>query len=270
MLVESDIQIALAQFSVVRAAPDANLEYITRMAVQSKNSGASLLILPEMATTGFDWIANREHLPIAALDVKKIAEIASSYLIDIAGSFLEYTEEGRAANTFYYFDSKGECIFQYRKMHLFTLFQEERYVQAGDSVSIGDTCIGKTGAGICYDLRFPELFRAGVDLGAEVFILPAAFPHPRLVHWQTLVRARAIENQCYMIAVNQVGSELHADASKSVTYFGHSMVVDPWGEIVFEAGDAEGLYFVTIDLSRVAATRGTIAALRDRRIGVFS
>jgi len=119
---------------------------------------------------------------------------------------------------------------------------------------------------ICYDLRFPELFRACSERGAEVQLLPAAFPHPRLEHWRVLVRARAIENQCYLISVNQCGTE---GSNAEVCYFGHSMVVDPWGEILFEADEAEGLHCVELDLDRVAAVRKKMGALADRRKDLF-
>jgi omega-amidase len=150
-------------------------------------------------------------------------------------------------------------------VHLFTLFGEEKHVQAGEGLITADTELGRIGCSVCYDLRFPELFRKCALDGAEVQVLPAAFPHPRLVHWRTLVQARAIENQSYFIATNQCGIESHGTTVGEVHYFGHSMVVDPWGEILLEAGEEEGVYLTDIDISLVAKVREHLTALNDRK-----
>jgi len=133
----------------------------------------------------------------------------------------------------------------------------------------GADALGQTGFGICYDLRFPELFRKNTELGAEVQILPAAFPHPRLAHWQTLVRARALENQSFFIAVNQTRSEGPRGEEGDIRYFGHSMVVDPWGEVLLEAGEAEELLFLDMDLAEVGRVRSKLTAWEDRRPELF-
>lgn len=263
------MKISIAQFEVTRGEPSANLARISQLTEEASSRGADLLCLPEMATTGFDWAANREHLEDASGSISEITRLAKENSIAICGSFLEKTESGNAANCFYYFDAGGSILARYRKLHLFTLFHEERHVEAGNESVTFDTEHGKLGASICYDLRFPELFRFNTETGALLHILPAAFPHPRLEHWRTLVRARAIENQTFFIAINQCGIEGHGSEVGETRYFGHSMVIDPWGEIVAEAGEDECLLHVEVDLSEVAKVRKKLSAWDDRRTDVF-
>ncbi len=259
------MKIALAQFSVSRGEPEANLDTIIKYIESAKVQQASVLFLPEMCTTGFNWARNRALLAEAHTHVERVRAYAEKFGISVCGSFLEKTETGNMANTLYYFSADGVELSKYRKVHLFTLFHEELHVEPGSKVVVGETDFGMTGFSICYDLRFPELFRKCALSGAAVQVLPAAFPYPRLEHWQTLIRARAIENQSFFIATNQCGYEGHgADVGKT-QYFGHSMVVDPWGEVLLEAGDREGLFTVDIDLSKVGEIRKHLTALKDRR-----
>ena len=259
------MKIALAQFEVQRGAVVANLKVIRELASQAVAQGAQVVFLPEMCTTGFDWQRNRELLSQAAEHRAQIAQLAVEFDVAICGSFLEQTELGRAANTLYYFERTGAVAAQYRKVHLFTLFGEEKHVQAGEAIVTANTELGRIGGSVCYDLRFPELFRKCTLDGAVVQVLPAAFPHPRLAHWRTLIQARAIENQCYFIATNQCGIEGHGSTVGDIHYFGHSMVVDPWGEILLEAGESEGVYLTDVDISLVAKVRDRLTALNDRR-----
>lgn len=259
------MKVAIAQLSIKRGAPTHNLQLIEHAAERAANRNADLLCLPEMVTTGFDWNRNRQLLAATDQHHAEVSRIARTYGIAICGSFLECAASGRPCNTLLYFDHLGELLAKYRKLHLFTLFHEDKHVEAGQKVVVADIGPVKAGFAVCYDLRFPELFRKNTDLGAEIQILPAAFPHPRLEHWQTLVRARAIENQCFFIAVNQSGYEQHDAAVGSAHYFGHSMVVDPWGEILLELGEAEDVQTVDIDLCQVEQIRAKMTVLNDRR-----
>ncbi len=259
------MKIALAQFAVERSDPPTNLERIQDYVLQAKAANASALFMPEMCTTGFGWAYNREHLNDARADLEQIAKMADHNNVSVCGSFLEKTESGNPANTFFYLDFNGAVLAKYRKIHPFTLFHEEKHVESGREVLVADTEIGKIGCSICYDIRFPELFRKCVSAGAEIQILPAAFPYPRLSHWQTLIRARAIENQFFFIAVNQCGYESHDNEMGDVRYFGHSMVVDPWGEILFEAGEEEGLFIIEMNMSIIAEARNRLNTCVDRR-----
>ncbi|MGJ8639898.1 MAG: carbon-nitrogen hydrolase family protein [Opitutaceae bacterium] len=259
------MKIALAQISVVRGDIEQNLAKLKRLIVEAASVGAQSVFFPEMCTTGFDGNYNQSVLDDAQRVIQELQTCAKASAIAVSGSFLEKTESGRAANTLYYIECDGSIVAKYRKAHLFTLFKEQAHVEAGDSIVVADTELGKLGCSICYDLRFPELFRSCMQQGATIQFLPAAFPHPRLVHWQTLIRARAIENQSFFIAVNQCGSEAHGSTVGDVSYFGHSSVVDPWGEILYEADETEGLHFVDIDLGSVDIARTKLPALKDRR-----
>jgi predicted amidohydrolase len=263
------MKLSLAQFDVARANPEANLARIAELAEEANASASDLLCLPEMCTSGFDWRFNREHLNSAAAQIESVASIARANRIAICGSFLEKTESGNPANCFHYFDADGALIARYRKLHLFTLFHEEKHVEAGKESVTFDTDYGRIGAAVCYDLRFPELFRRTTEAGAVLQVLPAAFPHPRLDHWRTLVQARAIENQTYFVGINQCGVEGHGSKVGKTHYFGHSMVVDPWGKIIAEAGEAECLLSLEIDLSEVDKIRSKLSAWEDRRNDVF-
>ena len=263
------IKISLAQFEVARGDAEVNLARIASLAAQASAAGSNLLCLPEMCSTGFDWKYNQAILEQASSHIEKISGLARTHGIAICGSFLEQTEAGNAANCFHYFDGKGALLARYRKLHLFTLFHEERHVEAGNEYITFETGGARFGAAICYDLRFPELFRATTEAGATIQLLPAAFPHPRLEHWRTLVRARAIENQTYFVAINQCGVEGHGSSVGETRYFGHSMVIDPWGEIVAEADEVPCLLQVEIDLALVAKVRSKLSAWEDRRRDVF-
>lgn len=263
------MKLSLAQFEVARADVDANLSRIGELAESASASGADLLCLPEMCTTGFDWAYNRERLASASEDVASVGRLAGQFGIAICGSFLEQTETGQAANCFHYFDAKGEVAARYRKLHLFTLFHEERHVEAGTECVAFDTALGRFGATVCYDLRFPELYRRLTEQGARLHFVPAAFPHPRLEHWRTMLRARAMENQCYVVATNQCGVEGHGSDVGETRYFGHSMVIDPWGEVVTEADESDTVLEVEIDLSQVEAVRKRLSAWDDRRTDLF-
>jgi predicted amidohydrolase len=263
------MKLSLAQFEVTRADAEANLSKIAELAAQASANGSDLLCLPEMSTTGFDWAYNRANLNNTATQIDSVAQIAKVQSISICGSFLEKTESSNAANCFHYIDAAGAIIARYRKLHLFTLFREDKHVEAGNESVTFAAEHGKFGASICYDLRFPELFRKNTESGAVLHFLPAAFPHPRLEHWQTLIRARAIENQCYFVATNQCGVEGHGSSVGQTQYFGHSMVVDPWGEVIAEAGEEEALIDVEIDLSIVPKVRSKLSAWDDRRTDLF-
>lgn len=136
---------------------------------------------------------------------------------------------------------------------------EHQYLSSGDRLALVETAWGQVGLSICYDLRFPELFRAYALSGARIVVVPAEWPHPRLAHWQTLLRARAIENQMFIIACNRVGR------TGSNTFCGHSAIIDPWGETRIEGGESEDLLVATIDLDQVDAVRRQIPIFADRQ-----
>jgi predicted amidohydrolase len=141
--------------------------------------------------------------------------------------------------------------------------EEDQYLVPGDHLTQAETRWGSLGLAICYDLRFPEIFRAYAIAGARMVLLPSEWPHPRLEHWRTLIRARAIENQMFVIACNRVG------VSKETTFCGHSAIIDPWGETVIEGGESPTLLTAEIDVDRVEEVQKKIPVLRDRRPEIY-
>lgn len=255
-----ELKIALGQFDVILGDSAANLETVARLAAAAAAERADILVLPELWSTGYDLErADRHASGVGSGIFRSTAELAAQYGIHLLGSCLSQIGESCIGNTAVLFDGKGVSLGAYSKTHLFGLMEEEKYLTAGNQLALLDTRWGKVGLAVCYDLRFPELFRAYTLGGAKIVFLPSEWPHPRLAHWQTLLRARAIENQIFMVACNRVGS------SRGFDFFGHSCVVDPWGETVVEGGEGEGLFMAQISLSDVDETRAKMPVLMDRR-----
>lgn len=254
------LKISLAQMNVILGEPETNLRTVRMMAAEAARRGSQMLVLPELWSTGYDLenaadYATGVHEGIFA----EVREMAVHHQLYILGSCLSLLGEGQYGNTAVLFNPQGEIVAEYSKIHLFRLMQEEQYLTAGDRLALVDSEWGKLGLAICYDLRFPEMFRQYALNGAKVVFLPSEWPHPRLAHWQTLLRARAIENQFYVVACNRVGR------SKDTDFFGHSCIVDPWGRPIIEAGEEEMLLTCEVDLARVDEVRRKIPIFEDRR-----
>ncbi|MFC9243013.1 carbon-nitrogen family hydrolase [Streptomyces sp. NPDC057136] len=228
--------------------------------------GADLVVLPELwpvgafAYTAFADEAEPFEGPTHQLMAKAAAE-AGVWLH--AGSFVERAADGTLYNTSLVFSPEGERVASYRKIHLFG-FDKGEAVMMGAGEELVTVALPQTTLGLatCYDLRFPELFRGLVDAGAETLVVAAGWPERRRAHWTLLAQARAVENQAYVLAVGTAGT--HADVPQA----GHSIVVDPWGEVLAEAGAGEEILTVEFDPARTATTREQFPALKDRRLGL--
>lgn len=263
------LTISVAQIRVARSRPEENLKKGESLIAEASRRKSDIICFPEMWTTGFNWHENARILLSHEKIVERVGELAGRYRIWISGSMLSPDENGKASNAHILFDSDGKKAGVYRKAHLFGMHREDAYVSAGNSLCVVDAPWGLTGLTVCYDIRFPEMFRAYALKGAKVILSPMAMPYPRLAHWKVLVRARAIEDQLYMVGANQVGDEDLGSEGK-VTYFGDSVIVDPWGETVAEAGEAkEELLTATIDMARVDEIRARMPVLKDRRPEVY-
>lgn len=175
----------------------------------------------------------------------------------IGGSVAEQCDDG-VRNTLLVIDQKGKMIHKYSKLHLFQLMEEHLYLEAGQDEA-EFTLDGEHAAGyICYDIRFPEWMRKSAVNGAKVMYVVAEWPKPRIDHWRALLQARAIENQCYVVACNRVGADPKNE------FGGMSLVVDPWGEIVAQGGSSEEIVTATVDYDLVDEVRGRIPVFRDR------
>jgi predicted amidohydrolase len=187
----------------------------------------------------------------------------------LAGSLSIRAGETKYANRSYLFDAAGAIVARYDKMHLFDVdlpggerYRESERITPGDRAVVAPTPWGLLGMTICYDLRFPQLYRALAKAGAAMFTVPAAFTVPTgRAHWHVLNRARAIECGAFVIATAQCGT--HAQGRRT---YGHSLIVDPWGEILAEGGESEGVIVAEIDLAKVAEARGRIPALQHDRL----
>lgn len=254
-----DLTVSVAQMDIALGKPKANLAKAREIAAEARRRGSDVVVFPELWTTGYD-LKNTERY---AADLNEghfaqVAETARENDIYIFGSLLE-AKGSCYHNTTPIFSPNGERIGVYRKIHLFRMMAEDRYLAPGEETPVFNLPWGKCAIAICYDLRFPELFRKYALAGARVVFLPAEWPHPRLAHWRTLLAARAIENQIFLVACNRVGE------SAGENFFGHSAIYDPWGKVLLEAGESEVLLTATLDLDLVERVRETMPVLADRR-----
>ncbi|MGO4541255.1 carbon-nitrogen family hydrolase [Paenibacillus sp. 2TAB19] len=261
------LRLALLQMNIEAGNPEANFGRLKEM-LEEAVSGAKkpdVIVFPEMWNTGY---ALTEIESLADKNGERTKAMLSSFAKEhqvhiVAGSIAEAKSDG-VYNTTYAFDREGSAAGDYSKIHLFRLMDEEKYLQAGDKP--GSLTIEGEQAGmmICYDIRFPELARKLALQGAKLLFVPAEWPHPRLHHWRTLLTARAIENQMFVIACNRMGK------SGDTSFFGHSMVLDPWGETIAEAGEEETILYADIDLSLVDTVRNKIPVFEDRRPALYN
>lgn len=258
------LTIALAQIDLVLGKPDQNLATARAKIAEAKTRGADIVVLPELWSTAYDLEHAAAHA--SALDAgmfAAIADAARENQIAVVGSLME-SLNGKVYNTATFIDARGKRVGAYRKLHLVPMLDEDKYLAGGDDAPVFDAATGKFALAVCYDLRFPELWRHYALGGARLVFLPAEWPQQRIAHWRTLLPARAIENQIFVIACNRVG------ASKDQTFGGHSMIVNPWGEILVEGDERAALLIAQIDLDLVEDVRSRVPVFRDRRAEVYS
>lgn len=226
-------------------------------------AGADLVVLPELWAHGAwayaDWEAVAE--PVDGPTTTALAQAAKDAGVLLHGGSILERDGDKLYNTAVLIGAEGDLRATYRKIHRFGF-------DAGEAVLLaaGDTFLTLTGGPLpmgvatCYDLRFPELFRKFTDAGAGMFVISASWPARRREHWRLLARARAVENLAYVVACGSSGTQAGVEQA------GHSVIIDPWGEILAEAGNGPGVLDVEIDPDRVAAIRAEFPALRDRRL----
>ncbi|WP_342496749.1 carbon-nitrogen family hydrolase [Bacillus sp. FSL K6-3149] len=261
------MKIALVQMDVQIGEPDVNFQKAEAFLEEAIREQPDLIILPEMWNTGY---ALEKADQLADVNGERTKQLFSSFarkhqVVLIAGSVLnKRTEDERITNTMYGFNRQGELLVDYDKIHLFRLMDEHNYLTAGDQLGLFDYDEDvKIGAMICYDLRFPQLSRTLVNKGAKVLINTAQWPSARVDHWRSLLIARAIENQSFMIAVNRTGT------SRDTEFPGHSMVIDPLGRTLLETNHEEDIYYADIDLQLVDEVRQQIPVMTDQRLDIY-
>lgn len=256
--------VALCQMDVRLGDPEGNRREAAGWLQRAAAAGAQVAVLPELWTTAYaldriDDLADQDGHPT----LPWLKEQARDLNLHIVAGSVADRRGGRTYNTAFVVDREGQLVGTYDKVHLFRLMDEHKALAAGGwpgSFRLeGVPC----GVEICYDLRFPELSRTLALAGAQVLFVPAEWPKPRLHHWRSLLIARAIENQAFVIGVNRVGRKDPAVAETDV-FFGHSLAVDPWGKVLAEGGEQAELVQATLDLHEVARVRGRIPVFQDR------
>lgn len=253
-----------------------NLDASCQMIEQAAKQGAGLIVLPEnFLTLGLTFQEQRKkvesfgHGPIQE-KMQNIAKKLNIWLV--AGTIPIKDEDEKPYSSSLVFNPKGECVGRYNKIHMFDVmvankdeYKESDAIKPGEDVVVVDTPFGKLGLAVCYDLRFPELFRALMLKGAEILLLPSAFTvQTGKAHWEVLMRARAIENLCYVIAPGECGHR-----SDDRPTYGHSMIVSPWGEILASAKSEPAVVVAEIDLKKLIQVRQQFPALKHLRKSVI-
>lgn len=254
------MKISLIQSDILFGQPEENIERMVGYLKKAMENQPDVIVLPELWTTGYDLTRIRE---IGDLDGQETQRLFSSFARDyhvnlVLGSIAEVREEG-VYNTSYVFNREGEIDSAYSKVHLFRLMEEEKYLAPGKQHGQFQLDGVSAAVMICYDIRFPEFTRKLALDGTKILFVPAEWPHPRLHHWRTLLMARAIENQMFVVACNRVGHGAGTD------FFGHSMVINPWGEVIVEGDESEAILTADVRVEEVDEVRKKIPIFEDRR-----
>ena len=258
--------------------PVANLEMTRALIHQAAESGADLILTPEVTNC---VSTSRKHQLAALTDensditLKALREDAKTLGVRIGlGSIALKTDDadGRFANRSFLIDRSGEIVARYDKIHMFDVsvsetetYHESKGYRPGERASIAQIGDARVGLTICYDVRFPHLYRQLAKAGADILLVPSAFsPVTGAAHWEPLLRARAIENGCFVLAAAQTGTH-PSSASKPRTTYGHSLAISPWGAVLADAGTSIGVTLVDLDLTEVAKARQRIPSLTHDR-----
>ena len=270
---KNEFKLALCQMEVIDNK-DSNIKKALEMIKIAAENKSDMVILPEMFNCPYDNSKFREYAEERknSKTLKAIKESAKELNLYIVAGSIPELEEDNLYNSSFIFDRDGEIIASHRKMHLFDIdiagkisFKESETLSAGNQITVVDTELCKIGVAICYDIRFPELLRLMALRGAELIVIPGAFNMTTgPAHWETLIRARAIDNQLYVAAASPA-------RNKELSYvaYGNSMVADPWGEIVARAGEKEEIVYANIKLSRVNDVREELPVLNGRRNDIY-
>jgi nitrilase len=269
MLAES-VKVAAVQM-VSTPVVEENIAAVRQLVADAARQGARLVLLPEywpiMGMKESDKVAHAEQLDAGPIQ-KCMSEIAREHGVWLIGGTLPMAspDAGKVLNTTMVYNPQGEHVVRYDKIHLFSFtkgeesYDEARTIVHGTAVGTVDSPFGRVGLSVCYDLRFPELYRAMGD--CTLIVVPAAFTYTTgRAHWEILLRARAIENQCYVLAAAQGGQ--HPNGRRT---WGHSMLIDPWGEVKAVLPEGEGVVIGDIDPSHLQRVRESLPALKHRKL----
>ncbi|MCT3412690.1 carbon-nitrogen family hydrolase [Lactobacillus helveticus] len=258
------IKVALAQFNIQFADPDKNQQRVAELTSIAAKAGADVIVFPEMWNIGYalnqlDRLADDG----GRTTTKLFYRLARQYQISIVGGSVAVKEGGHFYNRTLIVDPLGQVVGKYDKVHLFRLMNEHRYLTAGNQENYFRLAGVPNASFICYDLRFPEWIRTVARHGSAVLYFPAEWPAVRIPQWTTMLKARAIENQAFVVAVNRVGDD------PDNHYNGHSLAIDPLGNVIADAGENDGITYAELDLTQLATVRGAIPVFVDRRPDLY-
>ena len=256
------MKVAAAQMDLAWHDRAANHQKVRQIAAEAKKTGAELLVLPEMFSTGFSMNTSLTAESLDGVTPTLLRTLARELALAIVGGFVLLREGGGPQNVSLAVDAKGNDLALYAKVHQIGLLGEDQSYEPGDwpapfSLGALNACCF-----ICYDLRFPELFRLVVDR-CELIMIVASWPAVRQFHWDLLLRARAVEGQCFVLGVNRVGQ------GGDLNFVGGSAIIDPLGQVLAYGGDKEGLIMADIDPAKVAEVRSSMPFLKDRKPHLF-
>lgn len=258
--------------------PDANLETTLSLLAQAAAQGAEFILTPEVTnciSTSRDHqnrILQHEGADRTLASLRAAAADHGIWLLIGSLAVKTADADGRFANRSFLIDPSGEVVARYDKIHMFDVqvsetetYRESAGYRPGSKAVLAQTPFGNIGMTICYDVRFPVLYQALADAGAKILTVPSAFsPVTGAVHWHALLRARAIETGCFVIAPAQTGTHASA-AHRTRDTYGHSLVVSPWGEVILDAGNNPGVYVFDLDLLQTSAARAKVPSMSHKR-----
>ena len=253
------MELACCQFDIAWEDKAVNCTRVETLVSAARLAPDTLLLLPEMFATGFTMNARAVAEMLDGPTARFLADLARNHRLWVqAGLVVGDPDSDRPRNETLVFTPEGQLAARYTKMHLFSFADEPQHYAPGSSPVVfawQDTTVAPA---ICYDLRFPELFRTAVARGAEVLTIIACWPAARQEHWLTLLRARAIENQCYVAAANRIGTD-----SSGLVYSGRSQIIDPRGAVLADGIDGEGIIRAQVDLADLRRYRRDFPAIED-------
>lgn len=249
------MKIAGCQWNLAWEDRNANFDTAERLALQAGE--CDLIVLPEMFGTGFSMNVHAVAESDPSVTEAFLQRFAKSKDAAVLGGLVRKDADGWGSNELIAYGSGRSELVRYRKNRTFRYTRESDHYRNGTEIVVFDYLGWKIAPLICYDLRFPELFRRATAKGAELIIVIASWPTVRVEHWVTLLRARAIENLAYVVGVNRTGADPNSE------YPGRSIIVDPWGKIVADAGAEEGIVSATLDRDAVVNWRSEFPALQD-------
>lgn len=247
------------QLDIIWENKQANFEKVRRLLDKEAINPGSLIVLPEMFSTGFSMNVDSISEKAEKETQSFIASLAEEYHCHVLGGVVTRSADGRGRNEAVVYDAGGTEVCRYCKIHPFSYAGENSYYNPGNRIQSFMWHDFKVSPLICYDLRFPEVFRAAVGCAVTLFVVIANWPSVRLSHWETLLKARAIENQAYVIGVNRCGTD------PNVNYSGHSMILDPSGNPLTMVAEQEMVIQASVNYDSLADYRSRFPALADRR-----